>query len=447
MCRSLVNLTEDQSLKSYIPYLLILFFFFLSEASKAEINLRGYASMGVSSLVDSNGGGDGQEDPKNVGIVGKRADFYRDLRFGLNITSFLDQDERLLFSSQLGAEQVNIFYGSAYRNIPGDPNLRITMAKLKYEAHESLNVDMGLLPANLWLISQETLISYTYPWMRPPLDVYFSADVISMAGAGISYSRELGDFTVSAKLQFGDPVYKDTPWDSQTTVSSAGTYGRFSEITVEYDNMLGRIAYAESLESTLYFDNMQPQTSTDENGLETVYERESVSEVKFKKVTFFALGFRGDIGDFSILSEYTRRASEQGDGMGIRGNAISNAKITMEGAYTTIGYNIRDFMPHITFAGSRQTIKKDRLSLGSTETTLPPELEEIASYQAMVAAAKGTNLGQETVILGLNYFYTPLFTVKLALEHINADKDYGGITLSQAGSQGTLVSLGASFIY
>ncbi|MFK7823858.1 MAG: hypothetical protein AB8G05_06870 [Oligoflexales bacterium] len=97
-------------MKSYIACLLFVFFLLLGETSSAEINLRGYASMGVSSLINSNSGGDGQEDPKNIGIVSKRANFSRDLRFGLNLTSFLDQDERLLFSSQLGAEHVNLMY-------------------------------------------------------------------------------------------------------------------------------------------------------------------------------------------------------------------------------------------------------------------------------------------------------------------------------------------------
>ena len=437
-------MTKNITFKSLLGTCLLV----LAGASHAKIKLRGYGSMGISSIVESSNDVEGQESPDRLGIISKRADFYRDLRFGLNLTSPLDTSGNLTFIGQIAGEHVNIFYGTAPRYIPGDPNVRITMSKLSYDVNDSLNVAIGVLPVPFWLISQETLVSYTYPWSRPPIEVYSSADVISMTGVALSHNFGIGPLWISSQLAAGNINYRETPWTEDMTVSVRDFQGGILEVAIEYEDILTRFVWGKILPADIYYDTTEEvELTPDGETIPANYELTASSEMEMKTIEFSSIGARGFYQSVFFMAEYVNRVLRSGDGTGLRGSALSNSNSYIKGYYATLGYEIGDIMPHFTYAAHRTVLDKDRYSTALSQSIPVPELEESAEYAGAQRAINAVNKSQQSMSLGLNYSFSSKTTLKFEASQTQVHDKYGGLGDLEPGSKFTLVSAGAAFVF
>lgn len=84
-----------------------------------------------------------------------------------------------------------------------DPELELMF--LAYQATDNLRLRGGLIRTPLFIHSESIEVGYTYPWVRPPIDVYstHAQSLTHMKGVDASYYLPVGDGLLEWRLVYG----------------------------------------------------------------------------------------------------------------------------------------------------------------------------------------------------------------------------------------------------
>ncbi len=158
------------------------------------LNIHGFASVGMVKA---------SQDTEHRFGFNKKMDYSTDSVLALQMSYALNQDAK--FVIQLTAQ------GKQYFDVGAD------WAYVDYQWTDNLRTKLGRIRSPLYYFSESVDVGFSYPFIRPPLEVY-AADDNSLEGLDISYDFNFFSLPSTVQIFTGDtdgeinnPVYVDNP--------------------------------------------------------------------------------------------------------------------------------------------------------------------------------------------------------------------------------------------
>jgi hypothetical protein len=280
----------------------------------------------------------------------------------------------------------------------------VEWANFKYQFTPDLSVRIGRFELPTFLFSDSRKVGYTYPWVRPPVEVYSLLPITASDGGGISYRASLGDVTNTTQ---GSDVQSNTSQPDNRGTAVARDSINFSN-TTEYKSLTFRVSYQHarltiaSLDSFLdTFRMFGPQ------GIAIADKYEANDKPVVTKV----IGGSYDPGHWFVISEW--------------GEAQTDSFLGETTAwYASGGYRAGQFTPYLTYAHESAASNSDP---GITLTGLPPALAGFASgLNAGLNALLQGIPAQRTVSLGARWDFAKSFDLKAQFDHTRISADSNG---------------------
>ncbi len=264
-----------------------------------DIQVHGFATAGYT-VSD--------EDVAFMGVVDDRGDFELDSILGLQIDVKID--DKLSLTTQAVISNKN------------DESLRAEWAFLRYRLDDNVTIRGGRLRTPFFMLSDSLEVGHTYPWVRPPQEVYGERHVPFSSFTGI-------DFLINFEL--GSAQLELKPWIGDSDITISKVVPIFEGAEFETDDQWG-------LNTTLSFDSL-----TFSAGWSTrLFSMEGVplppSVLLPVRGDFLGFGFIGDWDNLLLMGEFTKADFD---------DPFFDDR---ESWYATIGYRIGDWMPHLTLA-------------------------------------------------------------------------------------------------
>lgn len=228
---------------------------------------------------------------------------YGDTHFGITASAVIDN--RWTVAGQ-------IFGSGAEENYA----MIVDWAYGTYRAYEEVTINLGKMKYPNLIVSEYYDIGLTYPWIRPPEELYrievlgpsFSYEAFT--GAKLNYENSAGDLEYTVSVYAGGAAL-----ETETMKNMAGAVLSFGTDSFKFRAAYNRSRLLLSLGS----------------------ERESDLHNKTQSVMSFGLNM--ELGD---LIGYAEMATAEVEGVD---------EVTTDSFYFTLGYRIGDITPHITVAG------------------------------------------------------------------------------------------------
>lgn len=317
-------------------------------AETSSIDWHGFLTSGVAAS---------DSDQVYSGNVNKVPNYYKYSRFGLNLSSkispSIDVAAQLVASGEkLGADWA---FASWY---PLD-GLAIRFGKQKFP---------------VWLMSDRLDVGKTYPWIAPPEEVYKQNPISAISGIGASYTLNLGDFEAMGEFVVGALKTQ--------IVSDEKVNGNYLTTDVEGRDVVAGNFVVGNEYMKIRAGGAKAKVSTRTN-LYTIEKLEG---------SFWSYGINVNYKNFLFLSEYAvisttidkkekkkankdaadavykAGASDDEVSKSMAQKAVLNAIVhngTIIGGksyYLTSGYQMGDWLPHLTYA--RMLSPDDAISYG-----------------------------------------------------------------------------------
>lgn len=168
--------------------------------SRADINFSGFASINAGKVMSGTGVPQFGVPPTFladyplVSAYSKDLSFKPESLFGLQISADLMDD--LSVTGQIVARGADDF------------DATIEWAYLSYTLNDNWTLQAGKKRLPLFYYSDFYDVGYAYVWMRPPADNY-TWQIFNYNGVNALYSGEIGDWSVSGNLYYGEEDDKD----------------------------------------------------------------------------------------------------------------------------------------------------------------------------------------------------------------------------------------------
>lgn len=322
---------------------------------------------------------------------------------------------------------------------------QIEWANLKYQFTPDVSVRVGRTVSSLFMVSSSGLVSYTYPWVRPPLEVYGELPINHKDGIDLSYRFHVGDLTSTVESSYGQ-------FTAKIAGGGKGEADRFFDISETLERGPGTLRFAYS--SALFtlnspgFDGLFAgfrqfgQALSSIPGLQTtgaqalsLANKYSLNDAPF---SIFTIGASYVPGTWLLMAEWEATHGSA---------AIPNATSW----YVTAGYRINKFTPYLTL--SRLTSEQPS-EPGISTGGLPSELAVAAAALngGLSAVLQGFSGSQQTVSVGIRWDFLRSADCKLQYERLRTLSDSAGnLTNLQLGFQpgGTvnLFSAAVDFVF
>jgi hypothetical protein len=202
-----------------------------------SIQWRGFLTAGYAQTLS---------DDTYLSFIGSNPNFLYDTIAGLGFSS--SPTKQIEVGGQLVA------HGALQTFTPS-----MDWAFVTYRPTDSFSLQAGKLRFPMWLISDYYFVGYSYPWVRPPPEVYSLDLLSSYFGASGRYQFELSGGTVALSL-FGGSSPFNVPIASQG-LSPGKT--RIFRLQGSFDNLIGTSLSYDSLKfrARISFANMRANLS------------------------------------------------------------------------------------------------------------------------------------------------------------------------------------------
>jgi hypothetical protein len=368
----------------------------LVTTSAQAIQFDGFMTVGATKMVDID-----KQDKKNVyiGGLGDRGitddvTFERDTRFGLQISS--DITEKMSVVSQILA-----------RADKNNFNAIIEWAYIDYKITDYASVHAGKIKQPVYLVNDYVEVGYAYPWIRPPGEVYmFNNPLNTVNGIELLLQFPVGKGTLSFQPYLGSNS-DDIPNTQGSKFEADNIYG----MDIKYSGK-GYTAHASAFTCDVKTKG-QFNTTANFPGIGTVPVAVDLNGKG--KCDVYATGFNLDIKNVVVYAEYQNRKTDK---------SLEKAFGDTSAWYTTIGYRIGKFLPHLTYARSDGTASNNGLPGNGAATVGPGNPASGASFNFPVAI-------QQSVTAGLRYEVNDSAALKVEYQVVNIAQDQR--TLDQNG--------------
>jgi len=365
----------------------------LVTTSAQAIQFDGFMTVGATKMVDID------KKDKNNEYAGGLADrgmtddvtFEKDSRFGLQISS--DITEKMSVVSQI--------LGRADK---GNFNATIEWAYIDYKISDIVSVHAGKIKQPVYLVNDYVEVGYAYPWIRPPSEVYLLNNPLNTVnGIELLLKFPVGKGTLSLQPYLGSN--RDDIPNTPASFTADNIYG----MDIKYSGR-GYTAHASAFTCDV---KTKGSFSTTGN-VPGLGETDIDVDMNGKGTcNVYATGFNLDIKNVVVYAEYQKRTTDK---------SLEKAFGDTSAWYTTFGYRIGKFLPHITYARSDGTASTNGISTGDGAATLP----------AMPGASFNFPVGiQQSLTAGLRYEVNDSAALKVEYQVVDIAQDER--TLNQNG--------------
>jgi hypothetical protein len=325
-----------------------------------------------------------------------------DSRIGAQVTAML--------STQFSA----VVQVVSEQNYDGTYWPRVQWANIKYQFTPDLSVRLGrsILPG--FLFSDTRLVGYTYPWVRPPVELYWLNPVTTNDGIDVLYRLQFNDLvdTLQANLGYSNTQLPNNLGTSRGRnswgLTNTTEYGPFTLLLSFQASHLSNPASNPLFDA---FRQFGPQGIAIANQYDDVDKPVEIEEV----------GASYDSGHWLIMSEWS--------------HANPHSFLGDQTAwYASSGYRVGQFMPYLTYADLSAV---GNSTPGLNLMGLPPRAAGLgAGLNAALSSILEGIAVQKTVSAGTRWDFAKNFDLKLQVDH----------TRLGAGSSGTLTNVQPGFV-
>jgi len=318
----------------------------------------------------------------------------------------------------------------AEQNYDNSYRPHVEWANIKYQLTPDFSVRAGRTLLPTFLLSDTRKVAYTYPWVRPPLEVYRLAPVTASDGVDASYQMRTGDVTNILQAHYGKSENK-LPAGSGT-IKGEQSWGL--AYTGEYHAITVHIGY-ESTHMTL--DATKPLFDAfrqfGPEGI-AIADKYGIDNTPLSVVT---MGARYDPGQWFVMGEAAHLVTHTVFGTGT-------------GWYLSGGYRLGRFTPYITYSEA----KADNLSdPGLNLSTLPPPLiGPAAGLNAALNSLLSVKPVQNTLSIGGRWDFMRNAALKLQYDHTRIGAGSSGVLSKlqpgfQTGGKVNVISATIDFVF
>jgi hypothetical protein len=278
-------------------------------------------------------------------------------------------------------------------------DLKVDWLFLTYRMQDNLAGRAGRLRIPFFMFSDSLEVGYSYPWIRPPVDVYGQLGFTTFEGADVLYSLDVAGLQL--ELQ---PFAGSTSPD----LIRPGQNGQ-----LDVTNLWGLHAVLGNDHVSLHASHSEGDF--DIRGIDAIdFFLLGLQSAGYPSVadqfgtnnrhgTFGGIGLDANWNDWRFITEYTRRGT---DGL------IANTT----GWYATVAYRIGSLTPHFTVSELKTT--EDYSGERLAAATMPPMLA-----MGTLQFARQNKVNQSSTTLGVRWDMAPRIALKAEWQRINPDND------------------------
>lgn len=324
----------------------------------------------------------------------------------------------------------------------GDYSPDIEWANISYKPTPALTVRVGRIVTPTFMESETRLVGYTYPWIRPPLELYGLNPITNKDGIDFRYQFPVGEAYNALQLSYGK-TFRNLPGDIEADVH----HTLDMQYVLEYGATRFRVGYM-----TMDLDITSPDLDALFDGFARFGnavpgpsgERALVNESRFRaddtRYEIFSLGLDHQPGSWLFRAEWAHADTH-------RPSFLSDVTAW----YLTVGHRFGAFTPFIT--ASEVSADKTRAA-NIPGQGLPPELADTA---AMLNTGLDEIVGafafdQETYTAGVRWDVFANIAVKMQYQHLRTRSGSPGRLINvqpgfEAGDKANLFSLAVDFVF
>jgi len=288
----------------------------------------------------------------------------------------------------------------------------VEWANIKYQFTPDVSIRIGRAVLPLFLYSDTRNVGYTYPWLRPPVEVYSLLPTTAIQGIDVNSRFHMGDVSNTIEGNFGQ---NNTPQPHNGGTAYARQSLGFSD-TTEYKSFTLRISYQSTHLTITSLDRfLDAFRSFGPQGVAIADQYDSDNKI----VATELIGASYDPGHWFLIGEWGHNNAHSFIG-------------DYTGWYLSGGLRVRQFAPYLTYAHESAASNSDP---GLPLTGLPPAA---AGFAAGLNAGLNTLLesvpDQTTISVGLRWDFITNFDLKLQADHTRLGADsFGTLTNIQPG--------------
>jgi hypothetical protein len=318
---------------------------------------------------------------------------------------------------------------------------------VKFQLAPDITIRAGRSVAAPFLLSDTSLVGYTYPWVRLPPEVYGELPVSNQDGLAVNYQRHDGDVTQSLNVAYGQ---------SKVRVMGGGEVSarKFLEASdaLELGALTFRVGYT-SLRATTDVPALDPlfagftqfgematslgfiAAGLSASDLGAFYTTRESSAFAFSMAT---IGLSYDPGKWLVMTEWARTAS---DGL-----------LTGSTAWYLMGG--RRFGAFTTYLTVARVESSNNLSPGIDLAGLPPALiaAAITLNGGLTAALRNFATSQSSATAGLRWDVAKDIDLKIQYDRVRLEANSNGRLQNvqpgfRTGPDVNVVSLAMDFVF
>lgn len=270
-----------------------------------------------------------------------------------------------------------------------DWEMEAEWAFLRYQISEDLSFRAGRLRLPINLFSESVEVGFSYPWVRPPSEVY-SLPINNFEGVDLIYAKNIGDWAAQLQVFAGndnDDIFQTNElYGANVTLSSGPWMLRTSASSFSFDVDVASFSPIEQVEFI------------EDGG------------------TYYTLAGMYDDGDWLLLSEISTFNADQ-----------ANIFRDSDAGYITVGKYIGKWMPHLTLAKSYTTNEPDPYTLFTIPVEIIPNPGDDPIIIGIPISSETLEYTGTSYTMGLRYNLTANASAKMEWTHYSQFDDTGGI--------------------
>jgi len=291
-----------------------------------------------------------------------------------------------------------------------DFDAELEWAYLAYEFSENFTFRAGRLRVPFYQYSDFLDVSYAYPFIRPPVEVYDQVNITSFQGADALYNWNSGSWSNEVQVYFGADSGDQQLLGSTVNQEIDSLTGIVLSTT---NNLLSFRASAHRGDVTAFVPDLVPLfDGLRQAGFGNVADS---LEVRDKEARFFGLGGGYDDGRFFARGEWTKLDWQD-----------ESFLSTVDSWYANVGTRVGDFTYHLTYSEADQTPDADFSA--PIPGGIAPQLDQLkATVDALPLRAD-----DQAITAGVRWDFAPNIAFKLEYSDVSRDvpgeKDTGLIS-------------------
>jgi hypothetical protein len=292
---------------------------------------------------------------------------------------------------------------------------QVEWANLKYQVLPELSLRAGRIAAPTYLLSESRFVGYSYPWVRPPEEVYFIAPITSNDGVDATWRSTVAGANNAVQAYYGTSTAKFRGGSAKSKLA----WGLND--TVEIGSLTLRAAY-NSLKIDFDLPTVQPLLdAATQFGLADIANKYSLKGIP---TSALALAANYDPGSWFVMGEFI-------------GYKAAGFLADTRAWYLSAGYRFGSLTPYLTHSSSKATVNPET---GAGPLNAP-----------LTSTAYAFNATQDTNSIGLRWEAMKNVALKAQYDHLTTGAQSNGRLVGYPGfvqgSSVNVVTVAADFVF